>query len=110
MSTKLSRITELAKENKERRFLSIAHYLTVEALFEAYTSLRTDASAGVDGVTVAEYEENVWERLQQLHDRIKSGRYRARPLRRVYVPKEDGRQRPISIPTVSAYCTSYNDP
>ena len=100
MSTKLSRIIELAKENKERRFLSIAHYLTVEALFEAYTSLRTDASAGVDGVTVAEYEENVWERLQQLHDRIKNGRYRAQPLRRVYVPKEDGRQRPISIPSL----------
>ena len=100
MSTKLSRITELAKENKERRFLSIAHYLTVEALFEAYTSLRKDASAGADGVTVAEYEENVWERLQQLHDRLKSGRYRAQPLRRVYVPKEDGRPRPISIPSL----------
>jgi hypothetical protein len=108
MSTKHIRIAELAKEDKERKFFSIAHFLTQDALYEAFGSLRKDAGAGVDGVTYAEYETRVWGNIQKLHDRMKNGQYRAQPLRRVYIPKEDGRQRPISIPTVSAYCTSYN--
>ena len=98
MSTELSRITKLAREDKKKQFLSIAHHLTLDLLFEAYTNLRKDAKAGVDGVTVAEYEENVWERLSELYDRVKSMRYRAQPLRRVYIPKDDGKRRPISIP------------
>ena len=100
MSTKYSRIAELAKEDKERKFFSIAHLLTVDALYEAFASLRKDASAGVDGVTYAEYEVGAWENIRKLHDRVKSGQYRAQPLRRVYIPKEDGRQRPISIPSL----------
>ena len=56
MSTKYIRITELAKENKGRRFFSIAHFLTPDALYEAFESLRKEASAGVDGVTYAGYE------------------------------------------------------
>jgi group II intron reverse transcriptase/maturase len=98
MSTELSRITKLAREDKKKQFLSIAHHLTLDLLFEAYTNLRKDAKAGVDGVTVAEYEEKVWERLSELHDRLKSMRYRAQPLRRVYIPKDDGKRRPLSIP------------
>lgn len=100
MSTGLDRIAELARENKERQFTSIAHLLTVEALEQAWTSLRKDAGAGVDGVTYEEYGEHVRENLQQLHDRLKSGRYRAQSLRRVYIPKEAGGQRPISIPVL----------
>ena len=100
MSTGLIRIAELAKEDKERQFISIAHLLTVEALYQAFDSLRKDASAGVDGVTYAEYEVDAWENIQRLHDRLKSGQYRAQPLRRIYIPKEDGRQRPISIPSL----------
>ncbi len=100
MSTTLSRISELAKGNRTMRFLSIAHLLTVGALVEAFYRLRKDASAGVDGVTYAAYEADAWENLEKLHDRIKSGRYRAEPLRRIYIPKEDGRQRPISIPSL----------
>jgi len=100
MSTKHIRIAELAKEDKERKFFSIAHLLTPDALYEAFESLRKDASAGVDGVTYAGYEVDAWENIQKLHDRLKKGQYRAQPLRRVYIPKEDGRQRPISIPSL----------
>ena len=100
MSTTLTRIAELAREDKERQFNSIAHLLTAEALVVAFGQLKKGASAGVDGVTYAEYEEGLGERILDLHDRLKSGRYRAQPLRRVYIPKEGGKTRPISIPSL----------
>src|SRR5438132_2618598 len=100
MSPEHIRIAELAKEDTERKFSSIAHLLTVEALHEAFANLRKDASAGVDRVTYAEYATKVRENLEKLHDRLKHGQYRAQPLRRIYIPKEDGRQRPISIPSL----------
>jgi group II intron reverse transcriptase/maturase len=100
MSTKYIRIAELAKEDKKRRFFSLAHLLTEEALQEAFESLRKDASAGVDQVTYSGYAAAVSENIGKLHDRMKEGRYRAQPLRRIYIPKEDGRQRPISIPSL----------
>ncbi len=100
MSTKHTRIAELAKEDKGRKFFSIAHLLTQEALYEAFGSLRKDASAGVDGVTYREYEANAWGNIEKLHDRLKKRQYRAQPLRRVYIAKEDGRRRPISIPVL----------
>lgn len=100
MSTKLSRIAELAKKNKELKFLSIAHLLTVEAMERAFASLKKEASAGVDGITYRQYEVDVRGNLERLHERLKSRRYRAQPLRRSYIPKEDGRLRPIGIPTL----------
>jgi RNA-directed DNA polymerase len=100
MSTKLSRIAELAKKNKELKFLSIAHLLTVEAMERAFFSLKKEASAGVDGITYRQYEVDVRGNLERLHERLKSRRYRAQPLRRSYIPKEDGRLRPIGIPTL----------
>jgi len=100
MSTKYIRITELAKEDKERKFFSIAHFLTEEALQEAFESLRKDAKAGVDGVTHTEYGREAKENILKLLDRVKNGQYRAQPLRRIYIAKEDGRQRPISIPSL----------
>ena len=96
----LSRLTELAKEDSGRKFFSIAHYLTPETLYEAFTSLRKDASAGVDGVTYREYEKQAVASIQELHERLKDGTYRAQPLRRIYIEKEDGRKRPISIPSL----------
>jgi RNA-directed DNA polymerase len=69
-------------------------------LYEAFEGLRKDASAGVDGVTYAGYEVDAGGNIRKLHDRVKSRMYRAQPLRRVYIPKEDGRQRPISIPSL----------
>jgi RNA-directed DNA polymerase len=100
MSTTIDRIAELAKEDPKRQFFSIAHRITVEKLHEAFRSLRKDASAGIDGVTYEQYEANVEENIRQLHQRLKEGKYRAQPLRRVYIPKEDGKQRPISIPAL----------
>jgi hypothetical protein len=100
MSPKLARIAELAREDKQRRFFSIAHLLTIDALYAAFLSLRTEASAGVDGVTYKEYDGRTWEKIPILHEKLKSGEYRAQPLRRIYIPKEDGRQRPISIPSL----------
>jgi len=98
MSTDINRIAELAKEDPRRTFFSIAHLITVERLQEAFGNLRKGASAGIDGVTYQQYEANVVENIRQLHQRLKEGKYQAQPLRRVYIPKEDGKQRPISIP------------
>src|SRR6201984_2300292 len=100
MSTDINRIAELAKEDPKRQFNSIAHLITGEKLYEAFRGLRKDASAGIDGVTYEQYETNVEEKIQQLHQRLKEGKYQAQPLRRVYIPKEDGKQRPISIPAL----------
>jgi RNA-directed DNA polymerase len=94
------RLAELAKEDKERKFFSIAHLLTPDVLGQAFESLRKDASAGVDGVTYAEYEKDAWENIKKLQGRLVNKQYRAQPLRRAYIPKEDGRQRPISIPSL----------
>jgi RNA-directed DNA polymerase len=100
MSLKLDRLSELARENPERRFHSIAHFLTPKMLYEACFSLRRDASAGVDGITHAEYAQDAHENIRKLHESLKNMTYRATPLRRIYIPKEDGKQRPISIPAL----------
>src|SRR5215472_15095277 len=100
MSTQIDRISELAKEDPKRRFFSIAHLITLEALYVAFQGLRKKASAGVDGVTYQKYERDVVRNIQQLYERLKEGKYRAQPLRRIYIPKENGKQRPISIPSL----------
>jgi RNA-directed DNA polymerase len=100
MSTEIDRLTELAKEDPKRQFYSIAHMITFGALYAAFRGLRKKASAGVDGVTYEEYERDVAGNLQTLHERLKNGKYQAQPLRRIYIPKENGKQRPISIPAL----------
>ncbi len=100
MCTDIDRIAELAKEDPKRQFYSIAHLITVEKLYEAFRSLRKNASAGIDGVTYLVYEINAEENVRQLHRRLVTGKYQAQPLRRVYIPKENGKQRPISIPSL----------
>jgi RNA-directed DNA polymerase len=100
MSTKLDRVAELAREDPKRQFFSIAHLITPQALEAAFRSLRKAASAGVDGVTYEEYEANAGRNIRQLHQRLTDGTYQAQPLRRIYIPKEDGKQRPISIPAL----------
>ena len=100
MSTELSRLSELAKAGKTTRFLSLAHLLTPAALMAAFEGLRKDASAGVDDVTYREYEQDVWRNIPTLHHRLVSHQYRVQPLRRVYIPKENGKERPISIPAL----------
>ena len=99
--TPLSRLSELAKEDPARRFYSIAHFLTPRALYEAVKGLRKDASAGMDGTTFQEYQKELGPNLQDLWERVKSGQYRAVPLRRVYISKEDGKSlRGLSIPAL----------
>ena len=100
MCTDIDRIAELAKEDPKRQFYSIAHLMTVEKLYEAFGSLRKNASAGIDGVTYAEYEIYAEENVRQLHRRLVTGKYQVQPLRRVFIPKENGKQRPISIPSL----------
>jgi group II intron reverse transcriptase/maturase len=100
MSTELNRIAELAKEDPKRQFTSIAHSLSPLALYWAFKSLRKNASAGIDGVTYSEYQKDAWRNIQKLHERLRKKQYRAQPLRRTYIPKEGGKERPISIPSL----------
>src|SRR6266576_3510811 len=100
MCTDIDRIAELAKEDPQRQFFSIAHLITVGELHVAFLGLRKEASAGIDGVTYKEYEKDVDENIRKLHQRLKEGKYQCQPLRRVYIPKENGKQRPISIPAL----------
>jgi group II intron reverse transcriptase/maturase len=100
MSTKLDRLSELAKEDPKRQFYSIAHMITPEAMYAAFRGLRKSASAGVDGVRYSDYEKDAARNIQTLYERLKNGKYQAQPLRRVYIPKENGKQRPLSIPAL----------
>src|SRR5437667_3554637 len=100
MCTDIDRIAELAKEDPQRQFFSIAHLITVGELHVAFLGLRKEASAGIDGVTYEEYEKDVDENIRKLHQRLKEGKYQCQPLRRVYIPKENVKQRTISIPAL----------
>ena len=100
ISPKLQRIANLAKQAPERAFTSLAHHIDLNWLREAYRRTRKDGAVGVDGTTAAAYEEHLEANLQDLLNRAKSGTYRAPPVRRVHIPKGDGKQtRPIGIPT-----------
>jgi RNA-directed DNA polymerase len=100
VSTKLERIAKLAKEKPGVRLQTLAHYIDVNWLREAYRRTRKDGARGVDGQSAAAYAEHLEANLQSLLDRAKSGRYRAPPVRRVHIPKDDGTEsRPIGIPT-----------
>lgn len=93
----LDRIREAAERDRNLRFTNLMHHLTAELLREAYDALKHNAAAGVDDVTWQEYGEGLESRIRDLHDRVQSGRYRAKPSKRVWLPKPDGRQRPIGI-------------
>lgn len=100
ISTKCRRIAELAKEDPQRVFTSLAYFIDLDWLREAYRRTRKDGAVGVDRQTAEEYAANLDENLRSLLDRAKSGHYRAPPVRRVHIPKgSDGATRPIGIPT-----------
>ena len=86
-----------ARENKEIRFTALLHHLTIELLRESFYSLKRKAAPGADGVTWREYEPELEDRLVDLHSRVHRGAFRATPSRRVYIEKEDGRQRPLGV-------------
>jgi RNA-directed DNA polymerase len=100
VSTKQQRIAELARQCPYMGFTSLAYFIDIPWLHEAYQRTRKDAAVGVDGQTAEDYAVNLQVNLQALLDRAKSGTYRAPPVRRVYIPKDTGREvRPLGIPT-----------
>ena len=96
-SSALGRVREVARRDKEARFTALLHHVTLGRLRAAYWAIRPQAAPGVDGMTWAEYGQALEVNLQDLHGRVQSGRYRAKPSRRVYIPKADGRLRPLGI-------------
>ena len=99
VSTKQERIAKLAAENPAMAFTSLNHYLDADWLRYAYECTRKDGAVGVDGQTAQEYAANLEQNLQSLMDRLKSGRYRALPVRRHYIDKPDGSKRALGIPS-----------
>lgn len=97
LSIGLRRIREAVRRDSRTQFTSLLHHITVDLLREAYLELNPKAAPGVDEVTWTEYGQGLEERLKDLEDRIHTGRYRAKPSKRIYIPKEDGRRRPIGI-------------
>ena len=98
VSTKQQRIATLAEQMPEKVLRSVAHYIDHDWMREAHARTRKDGAAGVDGQTSAEFAANLDKELEQLLNEAKSGSYRAPPVRRAYIPKRDGSQRPLGIP------------
>src|ERR1700751_1493142 len=97
--TKWYWIVELARRKPGTVLFSLHHVIDFEWMREAYIRTRKDGATGIDGVTATEYEANLEANLRDLLERIKSGRYKAAPVRRTYIPKADGTRRPLGIPT-----------
>ena len=97
VSQGLAGVRQAAKERKQEKFTALLHHLTEALLRDSFYHLKREAATGVDGVTWREYENGLAERLRDLHSRVHRGTYRVQPSRRVYIPKADGRQRPIGI-------------
>jgi RNA-directed DNA polymerase len=93
----LERVREAAKRGKRMRFTALFHHVDIDRLRGAFYALKKDAAPGVDGVAWAQYAEHLEDNLQVLHARLHQGAYRARPSRRAYIPKPDGRQRSLGI-------------
>jgi group II intron reverse transcriptase/maturase len=89
-----------ARSAAQTRFTALLHHIDQEALGRAFDRQRRRAAAGVDGITVQAYEQNLAANLQDLHRRIHTGRYRPSPVKRVYIPKADGGRRPLGLPTL----------
>src|SRR5882724_9737383 len=100
VSSGLDRVREVAVRDKDARFTALLHHVSLERLVMAYRDLSPKAAPGVDGVTWESYGQDLAANLRDLHDRVQQGRYRASPPRRAYLPKADGRQRPLGIVTL----------
>src|SRR5580658_2995564 len=97
MSQGLNGVRKAAQERRRQRFTALLHHMSVGLLRDSFFALKRKAAPGVDGVTWQEYETGLEDRLVDLHSRMHRGAYRAQPSRRVYIPKADGRQRPLGI-------------
>ena len=99
-SSGLPRIREAARRDSSLRFTNLLHHVTIDLLRRGYLHLNREAASGVDGVTWKAYGQGLEVRLADLHERVHSGRYRAQPSKRIWLPKPDGRRRPIGIASV----------
>jgi RNA-directed DNA polymerase len=97
VSQALERIRQAARERKKERFTALLHHISIDRLREAFAELKQNAAPGVDGLTCRDYEADLGSNLADLHARVQRGAYRALPSRRVYIPKPDGRQRPLAV-------------
>src|SRR3974390_1243197 len=93
----LNRVRQAARQRQKERFTALLHHVNVDPLWTACHALKRKAAAGVDGVTWQDYEEDLGRNLEALHGRVHRGAYRPQPSRRTYIPKADGRQRPLAI-------------
>lgn len=107
MSTGLLRVRNVARKDGSARFTALLHHITEEALHGAYYALKKRASPGIDGCTWADYQEGLRDRLKDLHARVHGGCYRALPSRRVYIPKPDGKKRPLGIAAIEDKIVQY---
>ncbi|WP_390621231.1 group II intron reverse transcriptase/maturase [Urbifossiella limnaea] len=96
-STDLGRVREVARKDKKARFTALLHHITIPLLFESFFALKRGAAPGIDGVTWERYEADLEDRVVDLHRRVHAGTYRALPSRRVFIPKADGRMRPLGV-------------
>ena len=99
-STKLKSLTSRARRSPGNRFCSLMHLITLDSLRACFGDLKRNKAPGIDEVTIAEYEANLEENLRDLQARLKARTYRPQPAKRVYIPKPNGKQRPLGIPTV----------
>jgi RNA-directed DNA polymerase len=97
VSQELERIRKVARERKKEKFTALFHHISVDLLKKAFSELKKDAAPGVDRLIWSDYEADLERNLAELHDRVQGGTYRALPSRRVYIPKPDGRQRPLAV-------------
>ena len=97
VSSDLDRVRQVARRDREVRFTALLHHVSVDRLREAYRAISPNAAAGVDGVTWRDYGLDLEANLRDLHARVHRGAYRARPTRRVFIPKPDGRLRPLGV-------------
>ncbi len=100
VSSDLDRVRQVARKDRDVRFTALLHHVDVDRLRAAYWALNPKAAPGVDGVTWRDYGLDLEENLSDLHARVHRGAYRARPTRRVFIPKPDGRQRPLGVAAV----------
>src|SRR6478735_1678253 len=97
VSQALRRIRQAARQRKKEKFTALFHHVSIDHLEEAFFELKENAAPGADGLTCRDYEQHLERNLEDLHARVHRGAYRALPSRRVYIPKPDGRQRPIAV-------------
>jgi retron-type reverse transcriptase len=103
----LARVREAAKQDKKLKFTALLHHVSIDLLRDSYHSLKKEAAPGVDGMTWQEYGEDLEARLSDLHRQIHRGAYRAQASRRVWIPKADGRQRPLGVAALEDKIVQY---